>query len=141
MEVETAIARAIEEGSRKPSGRELMSGFMSKHFGGAPMNESNTGLGYRSPDGWMFGGYKNSLNKPSVYAGREFLGNLFGDGENRLQGGVMLGGATGYGRAITPVVMPQLVARMGDRSLALGALPPIKGVTPATIALQLRKQF
>jgi hypothetical protein len=142
MDLQSKLAQAIAAAAEKPQG-ELMSGFRSKHVGGGDFNEQNTGLGYRSPEGWMLGAYRNSINKPSVYAGREFSTTLFGEGgDHHLDAGVMLGGVTGYGRPVTPAILPELIYRMPQgRALAATVVPPIKGVTPATFALQMRKAF
>lgn len=120
---------------------QLMTGFMSKHMGPGNFNENNDGLGYRSDDGYMVGAYRNSLNKPSVYLAKEFTTDPYKLGPLGLQLGAVLGGATGYGRPVTPVVMPEVLGTMDGSTLALGLVPPVKGVTPATLALQLRKKF
>lgn len=133
MDQQTALGKALAEAAARG---EITSGFISKHFGGPPMNENNFGLGYVSPQGWMAGAYRNSLNKPSLYAGREFTRNLFGN----VDGGVVLGGATGYGRPVTPLVLPELIYRNGDRRFAATVVPPVGGA-PATLALQVRKSF
>lgn len=120
---------------------QLMTGFMSKHMGPGNYNEDNSGIGYRSDDGYMVGAYKNSLNKPSAYLAKEFTTDPYKLGPLGLQLGAVLGGATGYGRPVTPVVMPEILGSMDGSTLALGLVPPVKGVTPATLALQLRKKF
>lgn len=143
MDLQTKLAQAIAASANEVPRGEIMTGFRSKHMGGGNYDETNSGLGYRSPEGWMVGGYRNSIGKPSLYAGREFVGNLFNEGgEHRLDGGVMVGGVTGYGRPITPAVLPQLIYRMPEgRSLAATVVPPIRGVAPATLAVQMRKSF
>lgn len=143
MDLETRLAQAIAASAVDRKRGEMMTGFRSHHFGGGDFNEQNTGLGYRSPGGWMFGAYNNSLGKPSAYVGKEFATNLLGEGgDHRLDAGVMLGGVTGYGRPVTPAVLPELIYRMPEgRSLAATVVPPIKGVTPATLAIQMRKAF
>lgn len=135
MDEQSKIAAALND--LKPKG-QVMTGFVSKHFGGGNFNENNYGLGYRTPEGWMAGAYRNSLDKPSVYVAREFLGNLFGD---KLKAGGIVGAVTGYGRPIMPMAMPSLVYDGDSGSVAATMVPPIKGVTPATLALQYRKGF
>lgn len=120
---------------------QMMSGFLSKHLGGGDYNENNGGIGYRSDDGLMAGYYRNSLNKHSLYAGKEFATDKYRLGPADMQLGAVLGGVTGYGKPVMPVVMPEVLGTMGDHTMALGMVPPIKGVTPATLALQLRKRF
>lgn len=136
---DSALARAIAASVKDDRG-ELLSGFMSKHLGtNQRFNETNSGLGYRSPEGWMVGGYQNSLNRPSFYAGREFQADVI---PNKLAAALMVGGVTGYGRPINPLALPALIYKMDqDRALAATMVPAIKGVTPATVALQLRKKF
>jgi len=133
-----ALALAIAAAANDNRG-QLMSGFVSKHAGSTPYNENNYGIGYRSPDGWMGGVYRNSLNKPSAYFGKEFTHDLL---PNRLAAGLMVGGVTGYGRPVNPLLLPELIYKMDkERAIAMGLIPPVKGVTPATIALQLRRRF
>ena len=133
------LAQAIAAAAKDDRG-ELLSGFLSKHIGSnQQFNEQNSGLGYRSPEGWMIGGYKNSLNRPSFYAGKEFQADII---PNKLAAALMVGGVTGYDRPINPLALPALVYQMDqDRALAAAFVPPVKGVTPATIALQMRKKF
>lgn len=133
------LAQAIAAAAKDDRG-ELLSGFLSKHIGAdRQYNEQNSGLGYRSPEGWMIGGYKNSLNRPSFYAGKEFQTDII---PNKLAAALMVGGVTGYDRPINPLALPALVYQMDkDRALAAALVPPVKGVTPATLALQLRRKF
>jgi hypothetical protein len=139
MDLESKLARALGDANERG---ELMSGFVSKHINpDHQYNENNVGIGYLGPGGWMGGAYKNSLNKTSVYAGREALRDLFGDRNNGLRGGVVVGAVTGYGKPLTPMVLPELVYRMGDQSIAGTFVPPVRGMTPATVALQLRRKF
>jgi len=135
-----ALAKAIAAAAMDERRGEMLSGFLSKHIGtDKKYNENNAGMGYRSPEGWMVGGYQNSLNRPSFYAGREFQTDII---PNKLAAALMVGGVTGYDKPINPLALPALVYKMDqDRSLAGTFVPPIKGVTPATIALQLRKKF
>lgn len=133
------LAKAIAAAAVDDRG-ELLSGFMSKHVGAdRDYNETNMGLGYRHPSGWMGGAYQNSLGKPSVYFGKEFQTDVI---PNKLAAGLMLGGVTGYGRPINPLALPELIYKMDDgRSIAGTFVPPVKGVTPATFAVQMRKRF
>lgn len=136
---DSALARAIAASAKDERG-ELLSGFLSKHIGAdRKYNETNSGLGYRSPEGWMVGGYQNSLNRPSFYAGKEFQTDLI---PNRLAAALMVGGVTGYDKPINPLALPALIYKLDqERALAATMVPAIKGVTPATVALQLRKKF
>lgn len=121
---------------------QVMTGFLSKHFGGDhQFNEQNTGLGVSTTDGLLFGGYRNSLNRPSFYAAKEWKTNPYMLGPVALQGGLLGGAVTGYGNPLSLLLMPEAIASMGDHSLALGLVPPVKNMTPATLALQYRKKF
>lgn len=124
------------------TGRQITTGFLSKHVGtDRRFNENNEGIGYITGGGLLGGVYKNSLGKPSVYLGKEWKTDAKKIGPVELAAGLLAGGVTGYGKPITPFVMPEGIATMGDHSLALGFLPPVKDVTPATFALQYRRKF
>lgn len=119
-------------------GGMITSGFLSKHFNtDKKYNETNHGLGYISPDGWLGGMYQNSLNKTSLYGGKEFRMPLKDD---MLDLGIILGLVSGYG-GIKPMALPEIMAKFGQNEFALGAIPPIKNVTPGTLALQYRRKF
>jgi hypothetical protein len=122
----------------------LLSGFLSKHLGSGAQqfNEDNSGLGYMTPDRLMFGMYRNSLNKPSAYLAKELTKGLSGlSDDEKIKAGLIAGLVSGYGKPVLPVLMPELMYSTPEREVALGLVPPIKGVTPATLALQLRKRF
>lgn len=126
---------------KDPPKGKLTSGFKSKHFGtDEKFNEDNAGIGYISPDGWLAGYYKNSLGKPSFYGGKEFRTNLLGDISHGLDAGLIAGLVSGYG-GINALALPELMYHRGDSEYALGFVPPVKNVTPATLALQYRKKF
>lgn len=121
---------------------QVTSGFVSKHLGtNQKFNEDNYGVGYVSPDGWAGGVYKNSLGKNSAYLTKELSTALGKLGPLDFQALVNLGLVTGYNKSVTPVALPGVQANYGDYGAMLGIVPPVKGVTPATLALQLRKQF
>lgn len=118
----------------------LTSGFLSKHINSDKnYNENNYGLGYKSKDGLLGGIYKNSLGKTSVYGGKEWQTDpIIGD---KLRLAIILGLATGYQKPITPLALPEVLYGNKEHEMALGIVPPLKGVTPATLALQYRKRF
>ena len=121
---------------------QITTGFLSRHIGAdKDFNENNTGLGYVSPDGLMFGAYLNSLRKPSIYAAKEWTTNPYKVGPVNLRGGLLGGAVTGYEKPVQLLVMPEILGAIGDHALALGLVPPIKNVTPAVLALQYRKRF
>lgn len=117
----------------------LMSGFLSKHIKPSQdYNENNYGIGYKTNDGYLAGVYKNSLNKNSVYAGKEFQTDPILD---KLRLAIVLGMVTGYDKPVQPLALPELLYGNKEHEFALGVVPPIKNVTPATFALQYRKRF
>lgn len=118
----------------------LMSGFLSKHVNAdKDFNENNYGLGYKSKDGWLGGFYRNSLDKNSVYGGKEFQSDpILND---KLKLAIVLGLVTGYNKPVQPLALPEILYGNKEHELALGVVPPIKNVTPMTMALQYRKRF
>lgn len=127
---------------KDPSRGYMTTGFLSKHLGtNKQYNEQNSGLGYVSPDGYLLGAYVNSLNKPSVYAAKEWTTDPYQMGPVQLQGGILGGAVTGYRKPLTPLLMPELLGSYHDHMLALGLVPPVKNVAPAVLALQYRRKF
>lgn len=118
----------------------LMSGFLSKHINSdKDYNENNHGIGYKTNDGYLAGLYRNSLNKNSFYAGKEFQTDpLIGD---KLRLAIVLGLVSGYNKPVQPLALPELLYGNKEHEVALGIVPPIKGITPMTAALQYRKRF
>lgn len=121
---------------------QITTGFLSKHLGtDRRYNENNTGIGATTRDGLMFGVYQNSLNKPSLYAAKEWKTEPYQIGPFGFQAGLLGGAVTGYRNHINPLLMPEVIGLLGEHALALGFVPPVKNVTPATFALQYRKKF
>lgn len=118
----------------------LMSGFLSKHLNpDKEYNEENHGIGYKTHDGYLAGIYRNSLDKNSVYAGKEFQSDPVLNDKLRLA--IVLGLVSGYNKPVTPLALPEVLYGNKEHELALGFVPPIKKVTPGTLALQYRKRF
>lgn len=118
----------------------LMSGFLSKHINPSQeYNEQNHGIGYKTHDGYLAGVYRNSLDKNSVYAGKEFQSDPILDEKLRLA--IVLGLVSGYNKPVTPLALPEVLYGNKEHEVALGFVPPIKKVTPGTLALQYRKRF
>ena len=122
-------------------GVSVLSGFVSRHAGSVAYNERNNGIGLRIDTGrlagWAIGGYRNSINRDTVYIVREWQRPVAGP----LAVGVAAGGATGYHKPIVPVVMPELVARFDVLEIALMVQPLHVEQTPAFVALQFRVRF
>lgn len=123
----------------------IVSGFLSTHLGpssreGLQYNERNIGLGYMR-DEIAFGAYKNSLDRTSVYVAVEKRRRFFGEDGAGIDGGLLLGGVTGYKWAVTPLALPELVGYLGRNEVALIYTPPIHGLTPAVIAVQYRRKL
>ncbi len=103
-------------------------------------NNFNPGIGFEYRLNNTFhigaGGYYNSLERFSGYAlaGAETSGKRF------FGVGAEAGIVTGYDWAVTPAAMPYV--RLGSRESRVNAkidvMPPIPGVTPALVTLQLR---
>jgi len=97
----------------------------SKHFGKSDeqgYNENNVGLGITGEKADIglvklltAGGYKNSFNKPSYYAGGG-LAKRFGSGDYTMDIGGIAGGVTGYEKTISPLVAALL--SLGKKDLA-----------------------
>ena len=115
----------------------LLSGFVS-HHDKSGYRESNPGLGVRVDSGrwtgWLAGTYRNSLDRQSVYVGREWLWPLAGP----LSIGGILVGATGYRSPVVPVPLGEVVARWRRLELALLLQPVRINDSPSFVALQLR---
>lgn len=125
-----------------PDSAYLTSGFLSKHLGtDQKFNENNGGIGFIAPSGLLGGYYRNSLDKDSFYLGKEFKTGLLGNDKAGVDIGAILGAVTGYNKSVMPLALPELIGRIGDHNAALTMVPPIRGVTPATVALQYRRRF
>ncbi|HYD17449.1 MAG TPA: hypothetical protein VEF76_03095 [Patescibacteria group bacterium] len=102
-------------------------------------NEFNPGLGLEVQLSRHFylaaGGYKNSIHKPSLYAG---IGAET-DSRRRWGLGVQAGLITGYEIPVVPSAIPYLrIGRQDKANVKINVIPPIKGLTPAVAAVQLR---
>lgn len=96
-------------------------------------NRAFTPGGYvKAESGLTFGGYYNSIGRCSLYAGWTFdaLGGSLG---------LTVGGITGYGRPVTPLVAPSVRWALGDgQSVRLVVLPPVKKLAvPLTLSLSV----
>lgn len=120
---------------------------LSKHINpDQEYNEKNPGYGieYQWKDGnknhILIGGkYLNSLDENSNYLGYGRKYRLLGNDDLHLDGGFVAGGATGYpDYQIAPVLMPMLTAEGKRMGVNFFALPPVDGVTPATIMANFR---
>ncbi len=82
------------------------------------------------------GGYKNSIHKASFYAGA----GVETDGSRKFGAGLEAGLITGYEIPVVPSLIPYI--RIGSRNsplnLKVNLIPPIKGLTPAVVAVQAR---
>ena len=120
---------------------------LSKHLNtDVEYNERNYGLGISRETVkdkivkiLTAGGYKNSFNKPSYYAGAG-IAKRFGN-ENYLDLGVIGGAATGYDNKISP--MAAIMASVGRKDFArLNAMyAPKTEKNPALIMMNLGIPF
>lgn len=86
------------------------------------INNVNIGVGFRSADGYVFGAYKNSYHKNTLYVAKELMLN-----DNI---GFVLGAASGYkhtsGYTIAPVVNLLVKYQVNDvMTLNVTAIPTI----------------
>ncbi|MDI1226879.1 MAG: hypothetical protein PSY14_04255 [bacterium] len=103
-------------------------------------NETNYGAGLEYQLSKHFyvaaGGYKNSIHRASFYGGVGAETN----GGKPLGLGIEAGLITGYEIPVVPSVIPYV--RIGSRNapvnLKINVIPPIKGLTPAVVAVQAR---
>lgn len=112
---------------------------VSYHFDDYDYNEFNPGIGAEYRWNRTFhagtGVYRNSFNATSVYfsAGAETNPRKF------LGAGAEAGIITGYNESIIPSIVPYV--RIGNRdksNMKISVIPPIKDVTPAVMAAQVR---
>jgi hypothetical protein len=71
------------------------------------LNNTNPGIYAIAPSGLTGGIYRNSLSRPSVYAGYSF------QSEDRTFA-LLVGGVTGYSRPLMPMVIPSARVGMGQ---------------------------
>lgn len=81
-------------------------------------NNSNPGLYVRTPDGWTFGGYRNTLRRTSVYAGYTWESGPFALGAGLITGYQRRDGVGAWRTPVAPFIVPSV------------ALPRMFGVTP-----------
>lgn len=102
--------------------------------GGRPCNNANPGAYARTADGWVLGGYHNSVNRPTFYVGRSWT--LAARGRASLEVAALA--ATGYPAApVVPLVTPTAALRLTDRSAVRLAYLPRFGKWNETHVLHL----
>jgi hypothetical protein len=90
----------------------------SVHLPQRSFNNFNPGVYYRSDAGWTGGAYFNSLERVTAYAGYTW---------QRGPLGLTAGVATGYDRAVQPILVPSLiVATIGDVSARIAYIPRVE---------------
>jgi len=111
---------------------------VSHHFSDVEYQERNIGAGVRweeQSDGkrlmTVIGGYLNSRNRPSLYIAKGVKWPV----SKHADVGVIAGFVSGYRAHPIPAVLP--VVSFGSDSVRINmmAVPPIEGVTPATISI------
>lgn len=119
----------------------VLSGFESRHLDSRDeLNPHNPGIGIRFADGYALGAYYNSINRESVYLGREWQWRLVGNTDASLNVGAVAGIVSGYKGGLHPLLVPEVVATFRRLEAAL-ILVPHTTETPATFSLQLRWHF
>jgi hypothetical protein len=114
----------------------VVSGFLSYHIDtNKHYNQDNWGLGVRLPKvDVLVGYYHNSDYKSSFYAVYEARWKL----TDNLQVGAAAGGVTGYKRAVSPLILPELVLQVWRIELAATYVPHVTRELPQLIAVQAR---
>lgn len=101
-------------------------------------NERNYGAGIsvigRNGIGAAVGGYRNSLGSPSVYAG--LIGRYRVTQAATV--GLDVGVVSGYGRRLSPMIVPVLSIGIADRvSVNWRYLPALGDITPAVASVSV----
>lgn len=116
----------------------LTSGFLSKHDK-AGRNENNDGAGLELGlgEGWAVaaGQYRNSMNRDSRYAAAVW--QPWAPVAHVRLGGVV-GVVSGYGQALTPLLLPALSVNTRYLGFNLLAIPSVGRVRSASVALQIK---
>lgn len=115
---------------------------VSHHFGKYrhEFNNLNPGIGAQYKISRLFhvgaGVYHNSLEKTAVYG----VVGIETDGGKPYGAGLEIGAVTGYANPVTPAALPyvRLGRKDGKMNAKIDFMPPLKNVTPAVVALQLR---
>jgi hypothetical protein len=91
----------------------------------------NPGLFWRSSDGWIGGAYRNSVGRPTAFAGRVWTLAERGP----IAGEVAAMAATGYPAApVVPIASPLLAVRASDRAtVRLGWIPRVGRWNPTHV--------
>jgi len=112
---------------------------LSKHhdIGCYKCNEKNYGLGLTVVGqhwGFTTGAYKNSLWKPSVYATVHVQTDKF----HSLRLAWDLGVVSGYGKGVSPMVVPSIKIYATNKIFfSIKHLPRIKDITPAVTSVSV----
>lgn len=88
----------------------------SVHIPSKDYNDYNPGLYIKTENNLVFGGYYNSIRRPSFYAGKHFEYKHFS---------LTVGAITGYNKSIYPLVVPGLT--FGNVRITL--VPPVNQVS------------
>lgn len=100
-------------------------------------NNTNPGIYCRTHDGYVFGTYRNSVRRQTVYAARYF--ELVERG--RFDAGIVVGLATGYGRPVTPQAMGTMsYAVTAKDAVRLSFVPSFRG-SAAVVHLAVEHRF
>ena len=122
----------------------------SKHSGGdetQDYNENNYGFGITAEKEHdkivqllTAGGYKNSFNKPSYYAGGG-LAKRFGAGDYYMDVGGIAGGVTGYDKTVSPLVAAIMSLGQKDKAKLNMMYAPETEKSPSLIMMNLGIPF
>jgi hypothetical protein len=101
------------------------------------LNPVNPGIYVELDNGWLAGGYYNSLRRTSLYAGYQFKGPFIGPVQPALTVGVI----TGYPGGAMPAVVPSAYIDLGDVGLRLSYIPKVNVTKVHTLHLAIEKRF
>lgn len=132
----TAHADFLDRVDLQPA---VLSGLLSYHIDtDKHYNQNNWGIGYRfGKVDVLVGYYHNSDYKNSFYAAYEARWKLL----DYLQIGGIVGGVTGYKRAISPLLLPELALQVWRVELVVTYVPAVTRELPQLVALQARWVF
>lgn len=142
-----ALLGILAFNSAQASEISLIGHGISKHIDNHNFNERPIGVGMRyTHDDWAIqvGGFRNSINKNSIYAGFDWSPLKYEtDSCLKFEGGVYYGFATGYKFDITPVVGLQAAAKCDNVFARVRVMPDpyfnSKGVAAIEVGLIIKR--
>ena len=107
----------------------------SQHLGDHNLNQRNPGIGVEV-NHWHAGEYRNSLDRTSVYVGRDW------ETSGAVKAGVLAGAVSGYNRLagspVLPLIAPYISAEYGRVGINVALLPNPIQWNESAVALQVK---